>query len=276
MKKLVLLSATAIMAATTINAQTLDPANRNKAAIKLTRVTKQSTISNVTTPQGEMSNRGDNTTKSVIDVSAITAQGGTAEIKITAMKIESSAMGQDMSYDSEHPDDGDSQVGDEVKDVMKTPTKITLDANGLITAVKASSKVEASMEQNPTGNPYEKGNTLSIYLKLPKLAKLNDTWTEEKKDKDMNSKTTYTFKSFENGLATVEAITALKIDGQMEKMGMTMYQKLEGNVASTLLVDPKNLVVKKSTSTTVLKGDIEAGGQKMPISILVNSTDTVE
>lgn len=62
----------------------------------------------------------------------------------------------------------------------------------------------------------------------------------------------------------------------MEKMGMTMYQKLEGNVASTLLVDPKNLVVKKSTSTTVLKGDIEAGGQKMPISILVNSTDTVE
>lgn len=276
MKKLALFSFAIVMAVTSINAQALDPANRNKAAIKLTRVTQQNTISNVSTPQGDMSNRNNNTTKAIVDISALTAQGGTAEIKITAMKMEMSAMGQDMSYDSENPEDGDSQLGEEIKDAMKTPTKISLDANGLITAVKASSKVEASMENNPTGNPYEKGNALSVYLKLPKIVKIGDTWTEEKKDKEMSMTTTYTYKGFENGLANIDVVSALKIDGKMEQMGMTMYQKLEGNVASTLLVDPKNLVVKKTTSTTVMKGDIDAGGRKMPISVVVNSTDTVE
>jgi hypothetical protein len=79
----------------------------------------------------------------------------------------------------------------------------------------------------------------------------------------------------EDGLASIETVSVLKLDQKMEQMGMTMYSKSEGKIVATLLVDPATLVIKKKTTTMVLNGTVDAQGQTIPLSVFSTSTETV-
>jgi len=276
MKKQITLSIAGLFAFVLINAQAINPANRTKAALKITKQVKQSTNIKTEVPgQGDVTQRMDNTTTFSYDVSATTAQGATAEIKITAVKTEAEMMGQEMSYDSQNPEDGSQEMGEEVKSLMKNPIKITLDANGLITSVKGSEKLEASSNKI-TGGELEKGELLDVFFKVSKTVNLNDTWEDKVDTKEEKISSKYTYKSFENGIATIEQISTVNLDQKMEQMGTTMYAKLEGTMVNTFTVDVNTLLIKSKTSTTVLKGTIDAGGRSMPMSSFVQSTETFQ
>ena len=276
MKKQITLSVAGLFAFVLVNAQTINPANRTKTALKISKQVKQSTTSKTDIPgQGEMTQRMDNTTTFSYDVSATTAQGATAEIKITAVKTEAEMMGQEMSYDSQNPEDGSQEMGEEVKSLMKNPIKITLDANGLITSVKGSEKLEASSNKI-TGGELEKGELLDVFFKVSKTVNLNDTWEDKVDTKEEKISSKYTYKSFENGIATIEQISTVNLDQKMEQMGTTMYAKLEGTMVNTFTVDVNTLLIKSKTSTTVLKGTIDAGGRSMPMSSFVQATETFQ
>ena len=257
-----------------LNAQTLDPANRVKTALKLTKHSKETKNSKATAEGQDQSEREDNTVTETYDISAITAQGGTAEIKITAIKIESESDANQASYDSQNPDDGNPQMGSMVKDLMKNPVKITLDANGLIATVKGNEKMEAMQEAG--SNSLKKGEMLDVFLKLDKPVNLNDTWKDASDVKGIKSTNNYTYKSFDNWIATIEQITALYIDKDIEQIGMKMHSKLEGKVVSILTVDAKTLIIKSKSVTTVMNGTVDAQGQTIPISTFSTATETVE
>jgi hypothetical protein len=125
-----------------------------------------------------MTQRMDNTTTFSYDVSATNEQGGTAEIKITAVKTDVEMMGQEMSYDSQNPEDGSQEMGEQVKSMMKNPIKITLDANGVITTIKGNEKFEAANSNN-AGGGLEKGELLDVFFKVSKTVNLNDTWEDK-------------------------------------------------------------------------------------------------
>jgi len=276
MKKQITLSIAGLFAFVLINAQAINPANRTKTALKITKQVKQSTNIKTEVPgQGDVTQRMDNTTTFSYDVSATTAQGATAEIKITAVKTEAEMMGQEMSYDSQNPEDGSQEMGEEVKSLMKNPIKITLDANGLITSVKGSEKLEASSNKI-TGGELEKGELLDVFFKVSKTVNLNDTWEDKVDTKEEKISSKYTYKSFENGIATIEQISTVNLDQKMEQMGTTMYAKLEGTMVNTFTVDVNTLLIKSKTSTTVLKGTIDAGGRSMPMSSFVQATETFQ
>jgi len=276
MKKQITLSIAGLFAFVLINAQAINPANRTKAALKITKQVKQSTNIKTEVPgQGDVTQRMDNTTTFSYDVSATTAQGATAEIKITAVKTEAEMMGQEMSYDSQNPEDGSQEMGEEVKSLMKNPIKITLDANGLITSVKGSEKLEASSNKI-TGGELEKGELLDVFFKVSKTVNLNDTWEDKVDTKEEKISSKYTYKSFENGIATIEQISTVNLDQKMEQMGTTMYAKLEGTMVNTFTFDVNTLLIKSKTSTTVLKGTIDAGGRSMPMSSFVQATETFQ
>jgi hypothetical protein len=276
MKKQLSLSIVAVFAFGMLNAQTLNPANRSKTVLKLTKKSKQTSNTKVTAEGQDMNTRSDNSTTSVYDITALTAQGASAEIKITAMKIESESEANQMSYDSENPDDGNPQMGSVVQSAMKTPTKITLDANGFITAVKSNEKFESISKQSGIDGGFAKGNLLDIFLKLDKEVKIGDAWQEKKDTKEIKTTTDYKFTGMENGLANIEAVTELKLDKNIEQMGMTMNTKQEGKIVATLLVDPNTLIIKKKTTTMVLSGTVDAQGQTIPMSVFSNATETVE
>lgn len=275
MKKQISLAIALLFVIGFANAQALNPTAATKTALKLTKQTKQTTNTKVTAEGQDVSTRSDNTVTMFYDVSAITAQGGTTEIKITAMKVSSESDGGDASYDSQNPDEGDSRIGDVVKETMKTPIKITLDANGLITSVKGNEKMEAAASRNPEGSIYKKGELIDLFFKLDKAVKPGDIWTTKTDTKESKTTNDYTYKSYENGMATIELISSIKLDQKIEQMGMTMYSKVEGKIVSTIVVDVNTLIIKNKTTTTVLNGNIDAQGQTAPLSIFSTSTETI-
>jgi hypothetical protein len=199
MKKQITLSIAGLFAFALLNAQTINPANRTKAALKITKQVKQSTNAKTEVPgQGDMTQRIDNTTAYSYDVSATNEQGATAEVKVTAVKMDMEMMGQEMSYDSQNPEDGSPELGEQVKDLIKTPMKITLDASGVITTIKGNEKLVAEKSKTKVGG-LQKGELLDVFFKINKTVNLNDTWEEKVDTKEEKTTSKYTYKSFENG-----------------------------------------------------------------------------
>jgi hypothetical protein len=272
MKKQITLSITGLLAFALLNAQAINPANRTKAALKITKQVSQTTNVKTEVPgQGDMMQKIGNTTTFSYDVSATTEQGATAEIKITALKMDMEMMGQEMNYDSQNPEDGSPEMASQAKGMMKNIIKATLDVNGIITTIKGNEKAEAI---NPKGaGGLEKGELLDVFFKLSKTVNLNDTWEEKVDTKESKLSSKYTYKSFEKGIATIEKTSTITLDQKIEQMGMTMYSKQEGTITMTYTVDVNTLLIKSRNSSTILKGTIEAAGQTMPMSSFVQATE---
>ena len=275
MKKQVTFSIASLFAFGLLNAQTLNPANLNKNALKLTKQTKQTINTKVTAEGQEENNRTDNSITAVYDIATVTATAANAEIKITAMKIENESDANQMGYDSQNPDDGNPQLGNVVQGIIKNITKITLDAKGLIVTVKGNEKLETMSNQSGIDG-LVKGNPLDVFFKLDKEVKMGDSWQVVNDTKEVKLTTDYKFTAMENGLANIESVGVLKLDKSIEQMGVKMYTKQEGKIVSTLLVDPVTLIIKKKTSTMVLSGTIDAQGQTIPMSVFSNKTETVD
>ncbi len=275
MKKQVTFSIASLFAFGLLNAQTLNPANLNKNALKLTKQTKQTINTKVTAEGQEENNRTDNSITAVYDIATVTATAANAEIKITAMKIENESDANQMGYDSQNPDDGNPQLGNVVQSIIKNITKITLDAKGLIVTVKGNEKLETMSNQSGIDG-LVKGNPLDVFFKLDKEVKMGDSWQVVNDTKEVKLTTDYKFTAMENGLANIESVGVLKLDKSIEQMGVKMYTKQEGKIVSTLLVDPVTLIIKKKTSTMVLSGTIDAQGQTIPMSVFSNKTETVD
>ncbi|MFY7964348.1 MAG: DUF6263 family protein [Chitinophagaceae bacterium] len=275
MKKQIILSVFTLVGFASAKAQAINPANRIKTAVTLTKQVKQN-VSSKTEMQGQdMTQRVDNTTSFTYNISATNEQGATAEIKITAMKMDMEMMGREMSYDSQNPEDGSPEMGEQAKSLMKEAIKLTLDANGLITALKGNEKYLVAMSQSGASG-LAKGEMLDVFFKVSKTVNPGDTWEDNVDTKESKIASKYTYKNFENGLATIEQISTLKLDQRIEQMGMTMYTKQEGTLVITYTVDPTTLIIKSKSSTTVTKGTIDAAGQTMPMSTFVQSTETIQ
>jgi hypothetical protein len=257
-----------------IYAQELNPANLLKSALKLTRTTTLTNNSKTEVMGQDMENNLKSTTVFNIDISAATEQGATAEIKTTAIKMESESMGQEMSYDSEKPEEGNREIAAQSKDMMKNTIKINFDANGFITSIKGNEKLTPI--KNDVGNKYERGEFFEVFLKLSKTVKPGDNWEEKDEKKDYKTNSVITYKSFENGIAKIEKISTVIIDQKIEQMGMIMFSTLEGTVVENLEVDPTTLLIKSRTSISNLKGFIDARGTKMPITSFMTTTETIQ
>ncbi len=274
MKKQISLSIAALFAIISINAQTLNPANRVKTALKITKTSKQNMISKTEMMGQDMTQRMDNTTAATYEIGATTEQGATAEIKITALKMEMEMMGQEMSYDSQNPEDGSPEMAEQAKSMMKNPMKLTLDPNGLITSIKGNDKLE-QMSKKGNGN-LEKGELLDVFLKLSKTVNPGDTWEDKIDTKEEKITSKFTYKTFEDGVATIEKISTVSLDQKIEQMGMTMYSKQDGTIVETYTVDPKTLLIKTKNTVSNLKGTIDAAGKTMPMTSFVTTTDTYQ
>jgi Family of unknown function (DUF6263) len=274
MKKQILTVATILVTTFSLNAQSLNPANLSKSAKLLTKKTSSKSNTNFEAQGQSISMRQDVASTLTYDITATTPLGATTDIRITAMKIESEAMGQEMSFDSQNPDDGNAEIGAEVKKIMKNVIKVTTDDKAIITAIKGNEKL-GTMGKSMNGS-LSKGEILDVFLKLNKSVNVNDSWTDSTDTKESKVVNTYTYKSFENGMATIELLAKMKVDSKAENMGMTVYSKLEGKIVSTLTVDPKTLIIKKTESTTLMSGTAEAQGQTSPISVFTTTTTSVE
>jgi hypothetical protein len=269
--------ATLFLCGTISFAQVLDPANRPTSALTIKKQTIINSNTRVSSSMGEMANSNNTTIKTESVVTAIDkVNGGSCETKITSVKLSVSAMGEEMSYDSENPEDGNEMLATEVKKMIRNKTIVALNNKGIITKVSNSGKSIAEASNAPGNNMEQSvGKSLNFFLDIDKPINLNDTWTDTR---DKEQSLTYTYKSYDaaTGIAILDCKGSIKIEEDVEQMGMTMHQSMTGDMQMTLTVDAKTLLIKKMVSTVSIKGDMEMQGQKMPMSSFTTMIDTTE
>lgn len=231
---------------------------------------------------GQMKNNS--VTTSVLDIKDADTKNYNAVYTLTKLSLEIEGMGQSQSYDSDKPEDKDSEMGKAFGEDIGKETKVTIDKNsGNTTAEKAASPEKEDVEDE--NNPFagitkmmgaadtESGITESAFFLIPAGKKAGDSWSDSVNVKDgMKGKRTYTLKSIDKNMATIAVFLTVEGRQDLELQGMQLEVNLSGKTEGELLVDTKTSLVKKSSRVADITGTMGMMGQSMPVSAKMTET----
>jgi hypothetical protein len=213
-----------------------------------------------------MENNVDTKNTTLYEIKGNGQEGISLQSTITTMTVTASAMGQEMSFDSEKKDNS-GPMADMLAPRINKPRSITLDTKGTI--VK-----QDEIEESGQGAMMGLGdaNTTTTDLFIPALVdrelKVGDSFTDVgtvKKEK-YNSRDSGTYKitAIENGVASISYTGTQVIVATIEQMGMEMTTNSNNTVKAEMQVDvTTGLVLAKATviESTV---SIDAAGMTIP------------
>lgn len=271
MYKKFILPALILLATTCINAQS---SFSGLKGLKITTSSK-ATIKSFTEMMGqEIENNQNFQTTSETVVLDVNDKEMKVEHRTKKLKMGMEVMGEKFEFDSENPDKS-SDMG-KMKDVMDKPTTYTVDAQGLVTNVKYDPSIEKEIKENGTAgiDANSKGAPIDFIVLLPQGAAVGTSWKLSFKTDNGKSKNTYTIKSIENGVATVEILYETETSKITETNGMDMKMNLTGKTTGTILVDVKTNLIKSSKTFSMQKGELEIMGNTAPMEITTTKEDT--
>lgn len=199
--------------------------------------------------------------------------------KLTKIKISMDVMGQQNSYDSENPEDKNSEIGKSVEGKVGQELKVAIDKNsGKSKVEKAETDKKAAPEENPFqglmdsfGAADEGAAVETAFFVLPAGKKVGDVWTDSSTNNKMKEVKTYTFKSITGNDANISLFSMMDGTSSVEAQGMSMDITISAKTEGMMIVDIKNSLVKKRTSVTDVTGNIEMMGQSMPMTTKVTA-----
>lgn len=199
----------------------------------------------------------------------------------TSMKMNMDAMGRDMHFDSNNPDDMKGEIGQGLGDYINKSQDIEMTETGTVVTKKkdsaespgASPLTQQIRELDATGF----GATMA-FQSLPSGLKEGTTWTDSTNADGISRNITYTVKKITGDLASVSFEGIIKTDVTMEQQGMEISTKSSGKISGDETVNIKTGVIQTNNSTTEQSGTISAMGQEMPVTnkVTVNTTTALQ
>jgi Family of unknown function (DUF6263) len=213
-----------------------------------------------------MENNTDTKTTAIYEILGAGQDGIKLKNTITTMKVEASAMGQNMSFDSDKKDN-EGPLADALSKLVNKPTEIILDTKGTIVK-KDAAEESGAMGMMGGGNGNETATELIIPVLIGKEIKVGDSFSDKgavKKEKyESRDSGTYTITAINNEVASISYTGTQFISAVMEQMGMEMTTSSSNTVKSELqmnigtgLVIAKATVIESSVS-------IDAAGMTIP------------
>jgi hypothetical protein len=251
---------------------------QNSSGIKLKKgqtITINSVVNSETEMQmGAMKSDYNTTIKlNVVDENAETY---TLNASIAQMKMNMDGMGQNMSYDSEKPEDKDSQMGQAMGDKLKKVDTYILDKKtGKTTKVKKEGDEESEGAGGMFSVGDEDGAANAAFFILPAGKKIGDTWSESTVSKGITTSKTYTLKSIAQEVATIDVVGTITGTKEQEANGMTMSMTLNNKITEQILVNINLGLVTKNNNTTDGTNAMDMMGQQMEMNIKANTVTTV-
>ena len=207
---------------------------------------------------------------------------------IKTVKVNASAMGQDLSFDSEKKEDLEGENGSELKKYINQPKDIVIDKSGKVLNAKKQDKDTATtsptqanmitlLMKQMVGDPEEGGYGSNMAFEaLPKNAKVGTTWADSSSSDGISRVTNYTIKEINGNKATIVLDGTLTTDLKSEMQGMEITTKTKGKFSGEDIVDMKTGVVQQRNSTMDTTKIIGVIGQEIPNSTKVISVTTVK
>jgi hypothetical protein len=188
------------------------------------------------------------------------------------VKFSVSAMGQDMSADSDNPKDLEGRLGEPIKEIMKQKQEFTVDATGKVTAVKTDEKkkkedagmMSMMMPGMNAGATVAVAGQPSLFKILPdRDVNKGDTWTDSVNVEGNKSKTVYTVKD----ITDKEIILDYTGDGTSKTtqsaMGMSADVSATTKNSGSVTLDKATGLLKQRTMTAATESSMTMNGNDM-------------
>lgn len=194
---------------------------------------------------------------------------------ITRLVVASTALGQEIKYDSDKKDN-DGPLAGMLSNMINKAKNITIDAKG---------KISSQDEDNGTGlsgiavsNPFT--TELFIPALIGKKLKAGESFTDittNSKDKyNRRDSGTYMINSIDDGVALISYSGTQVVSNVMEQMGMEMTSTSNNKVVGVIHMDIKTGLVLVNASVTDSNISIEAGGMTIPSTGKTTTTITIK
>ena len=201
---------------------------------------------------------------------------------VTKMKMNMSAMGQDMSYDSDKKDN-DSTIGKSMDKVLNNPKNVEISKVGRVINKEETKKKDTEgdgnmmtgMLDNLLNNSSAEGSTLAFQV-IPSRAKVGDSWSDSVNNDNLKSNTTYTIKELKGNDATVTVKGSMQVNQKTEAQNMEVTSNSTGGFTGELIIDTKTGIVKRRNTALETTGTVEVMGQQIPMKTKVTSEIRVE
>jgi len=185
-------------------------------------------------------------------------------------------MGQNMSYDSEKPEDKDSQMGQAMGDKIKKVDTYILDKKtGKTTKVKKEGDEEEAGGMGMFSAGDGDGAANAAFFILPTGKKIGDSWSDSTSNKGITTKKTYTLKSIAQDVATIDVMGTITGTKEQEANGMTMSITMNNKFTEQILVNTNVGLVTKANNTTDGTNSMDMMGQQMEMTVKSSTVTTV-
>jgi hypothetical protein len=220
------------------------------------------------------------------DVEDATASGATIEHKVKRVQTNFEIpMQGSQTFDSEKESDMKGEGGKAMEKALKNKYTLTVTGDGKITAVKADDDnpnknpskdedmVGGAMAQMAAGFELPKAGDKFEFAVLPakELGK-GETWT----DTANNVKAVYTV----SDITTTDVVINYTEEGstsrKQDAMGQELTMNTKDKTTGKIILDRKTGLMKERTATTTSEGNMEMGGQSMPMNTKTTKTITVK
>jgi hypothetical protein len=203
---------------------------------------------------------------------------------ITKMNLNSSFMGQSMSYDSDKKEDSDNEMGKMMKGQLNVPKEIELDDDGKLITVKKDTVKSAADGSNPMlammesmGAAQDESNGVNeAFQVLPPGAKTGDTWSDSTVADGSKIYRTYTITGIQGNDATIALSGTQAVNKTVENQGIEATVSLDSKISGEILVDKSTGVVKQRTLVVEGTGNTAAMGQEIPMTTKVTTTSVIK
>ncbi len=193
----------------------------------------------------------------------------TNRITRIATTAKNSMMGRVVSIDSDNPDDLKGKQGDVIRNLLNSDIKVTLSPKGKVLNVDLdTTKMNAELLKTINGYGGKKGfGSNMVFLALPKNLSVGKSWQENSSAKGIQSTTTYTVKSIDGKLVTLDVSGKVSITKTVQKNGVSSTVNFSGTFSGETVVNKKTNVIQHSSKKLDMKGTTQVMGKEIPMSV---------
>ena len=215
--------------------------------------------------------KNDNNTEFEIKVIDENAKSYTITYTPVKMKISVDGMGQSMTYDSDKPEDKNTEIGKTASEKLNVSDTLSLDKyTGEVKKMSENKDEKSGGSMFAVSNNQNQG-AMDAFMVIPANSNIGDSWTDSKSEKGLTTKKTFKWMSTDKDIATVKITGSMSGSVEQEMQGMTVNVSIDLTFNETRTVNTKSGQVIKVVNDGDMKNTLESMGMTMSSKILTTT-----